>query len=146
MRAARGFGLLEALVALVLLAGTGAALFAWIGQNTRDASRLEEARARAALRLQALALLESVNPQVDPQGERAIAGLQLRWTSEQTELRRPSVPTQAMEPLRWKVALYRVKAHARQVATGASVDFEVMLPGLEDLAKASATSPAVAGP
>ena len=35
-----GFGLLEAIVALALLAGTGIALFTWINQNLDAASRL----------------------------------------------------------------------------------------------------------
>ncbi len=145
-RRVRGFGLLEALVALVLLAGTGAALFSWIGENTRAASRLEEARVRTALQLQSLALLESINPYVEPQGDRILPDLNLHWTSELAEPPRLSVPTQAMQSPRWRVALYRVKAHARQASTGTSVDFEVVLTGLDDMAKAAAGRPTTEGP
>ena len=48
-----GFGLLEAIVALALLSGTGLALFSWINQNLQTASRLRAQEQEARLLLAA---------------------------------------------------------------------------------------------
>lgn len=73
--------MLEAIVALTLLAGTGAALFSWLGTNLRAAGALTEASARAALQLRALEVLETVNPAKQPKGSITLHQFELTWTS-----------------------------------------------------------------
>lgn len=132
----RGFGLLEAIVALVLLAATGGALFAWLAQTTRDFGRADEAQERAKLSLRALALLEAINPNTEPVGERRVGDLTVSWRAELIEPVRTSVPTQAMQPVRWRVGLYRLQAEVRRGADGLSESLQVTLPGLEDVGAA----------
>lgn len=138
-----GFGLLEAIVALVLLAGTGGALFAWLAQTTRDFGRADEAQERAMLSLKAQSLLEAINPHTEPTGVRRVGDVTVSWRAELIEPVRTSVPTQAMQPVRWRVGLYRVQAEVRRGADGLSETLLVTLPGLEDVdaARDQATRP-----
>lgn len=134
---ASGFGLLEAIVALALLSGVGIALFSWIQQNLQAASQLEQVQARALLQMQAQSLMNaSVNPHVEPRGERRVGDLVLNWTSELESPIRTSLPTQAMEPVRWRVGLYRVQVQARRLDSSVQVAFQQRLAGLEDVAAA----------
>ena len=57
-----GFGLLEAVVALALLAGTGIALFDWINSSLQTASRLRETEQRARTMSSAQAVLVAIKP------------------------------------------------------------------------------------
>lgn len=136
---ARGFGLLEAIVALVLLAGTGAALFSWLGTNLRAAGAMADANARAALQLRALEILETVNPAVSPKGQRQLQQLQVAWTS------REEVPSQLSVPyakaVRWNVGLYRMAVTASDAQSGVTVQFELSQLGVADLSAARAPAP-----
>ncbi|MCR6686518.1 type II secretion system protein [Pseudoxanthomonas sp.] len=69
-RAQRGFTLLEAIVAMVVMATALLALYSWLSTSTlglrraqAQAQALEDART-------ALSLVEDVNPMQDPQGQR----------------------------------------------------------------------------
>ncbi len=128
----RGFGLLEAIVALAILAGSGMALFSWIGQNLRETARIEEAQARAALQMSALDLIEGVNPFLEPKGERKLGALQVQWQAQEIEPMRPSIPFSATA-VRWKVGLYRIDVRAADTSQNLRLDFAVERPGLERL-------------
>lgn len=128
-----GFGLLEAIVALAILAGTGAALFAWISQNLQAASRIEAEQARVALQLAAQGLVASVNPFSEPEGSRRLGGTTVRWQAKLVAPLRASVPTQAMEQVRWRVGLYELRVSAKDENTAASAEFKLMRTGLEAL-------------
>lgn len=129
----RGFGLLEAIVALTILAGTGAALFAWISQNLQAASRVETEQARVALQMAAQGLVASVNPFVEPTGSRRLGTLQVSWHARLAAPLRASVPTQPTETMRWRVGLYELEVRASDAASGASTDFKLLQTGLEAL-------------
>lgn len=129
----RGFGLLEAIVALVILASSGLALFAWIGQNLTDVSRIEDVQARAALQLNALALVTNVNPYAEPKGERRVGGMLVRWSSELVEPLRYSLPFAGGHSPRWQVGLYRLDVVATEEPKGARVEFSVEQAGLNAL-------------
>lgn len=133
-RSTRGFGLLEAVVAMTILAVTGAALFAWIGQNLEAASRLKQHEARVQQQLLAEALLAAVNPFLNPEGERRLGGAAVvRWRSELAAPMRLSPPTQANESVRWRVGLYRVHVQILHQDSTLSQAFEVLQTGLEDI-------------
>ncbi len=79
MRHARGFTLLEAIVAMVIFATAAASLYAWQATNMITIDRTQAASRRDALIRDALAVIENVNPMRNPHGQRAVGGLDIRW-------------------------------------------------------------------
>lgn len=84
----RGFTLLEAVVAMTIFSMAALALMGWLSVNIQaiahaeaHAAALDDARA-------GLALLETINPLLEPEGERALPGLTMRWTSKPVVERR----------------------------------------------------------
>jgi general secretion pathway protein I len=122
----RGFGLLEAIVALVLLAGSGAALFAWINQNLASASRLAQAQQAAQLSLSAQALLDDVNPALTPSGQREVASLSVRWTSQVVQPLRDGSSFSPGYPSNWQLGLYRTEAQAEDRSNGARLTLTLL--------------------
>jgi general secretion pathway protein I len=137
---ALGFGLLEAIVALTILAATGAALFAWISQNLQDAARIEAAQARTALQMSARGLMGAINPFTEPEGTRSLGSIRVQWRSKPVAPLRASVPTQPMEITRWRVGLYEVDVSASDEVSGAQASFKMLQTGLESLAGAQKSS------
>ena len=120
-----GFGLLEAIVALALLAGTGLALFTWINQNLDAASRLRLHEQRAQLLLSAQALVETVNPMQAGTGQLQAGELALTWESELLEPSRPNATFNPELPAGpWQVGLYRMQVRARDRKLGTELEFE----------------------
>ena len=74
-----GFGLLEALVALVLLSSVGFTLLAWIQQNLDVLQRLRGVYAEVDARKSVLAWSRSLNPMERPNGEVVLGTLRLTW-------------------------------------------------------------------
>lgn len=104
----RGFSLLEAIVALAILASAGLAMFAALGQSVQMVVRAEHAReADVALR-NALAWMEQVNPMQAPQGEQELGGWLLRWSADPLEPARDGA-TGYLQPGLYEVGLYRVR-------------------------------------
>ena len=107
-RRQRGFSLLEAIVALAILASAGLALFASMNQSVQIVSRAEASReADSALR-NALAWMETVNPAQSPQGEQALGDVTLRWSAEPVEPERDAM-TGYLQAGLYRVGLYRVR-------------------------------------
>jgi general secretion pathway protein I len=121
----RGFGLLEAVVAMALLAGTGIALFTWINQNLDAASRLRGHEQRAQLLLAAQALVETVNPMRAPSGQLEAGDLALTWNAEPIEPLRANATFNPERPAGpWQVGLYRLQVQARDRKSGIELEFE----------------------
>lgn len=79
----RGFGLLEALVALVLLSGIGFTLLAWVQQNLDVLYRMRGFYAEQEARKLVAEWLYSLNPMERPNGETAIGEtIRLEWKAE----------------------------------------------------------------
>jgi len=110
----RGFTLLEAVVALALLAGVGLALFTWVQQSFDTASRMRAAQARAQLQLNAQALVAHVNPMQQPEGSIEQPGIRVQWTSRVVQAPRTLVGFGPDGPLQmpWRVALYELTVEA----------------------------------
>ncbi len=83
----QGFSLLEAIVALVLIATTGIALFDWINTNLVSLSHIQHSTQRQEATRNALAFMETVNPQENPQDEKTIGIYKFSWNAR--ELRAP---------------------------------------------------------
>jgi general secretion pathway protein I len=82
MRRHSGFGLLEALVALVLLSSIGFTLLAWVQQNLDTVQRLRLFYAEQDARRTVAEWASSLNPMDFPNGETAFGGLRLHWEGE----------------------------------------------------------------
>jgi len=119
-----GFALLEAIVALTLLAGTGMALFAWIQQNTQAASRLRVHEQEARLLNSAQLLVQLVNPMAKPEGDMAAGDVQIQWRADLLEPERLNQPfgLEGLGPFR--MGLYRLDVQARDLKQNVEVRFE----------------------
>lgn len=74
-----GFSLLEAIVALVVLASAGMALFSWLNSSTAALRRVEDANARSAATVNAVEFMQSVNPMLRPEGRMDLGEYSIRW-------------------------------------------------------------------
>ncbi len=79
--AERGFSLLEAVVAMVILASTGWALLAWINASITSLARIEDANGRSQAAANALEYMQTVNPMARPQGRVQLGSLSVAWTA-----------------------------------------------------------------
>lgn len=123
-RESAGFGLLEAIVALTLLAGTGLALFGWIQQNLQTATRLRLHEQQARLTSSAQALVDTVNPMEKPRGSMEVSGLRVEWQAELVEPVRDNASFSPEQPGHWRVGLYRLDIRAVDSNEGVDVRFE----------------------
>jgi general secretion pathway protein I len=81
-RAATGFTLIEAIVALVLISSTGMALFAWINTNIMTLGRIQAIDAENEATRNVLEYMDAVNPMLTPEGSVDLGSFRLRWQSE----------------------------------------------------------------
>lgn len=81
-RRGAGFTLLEAVVALVVFAVAGGALYGLFGTNLTALGRSGDVAAQAPVVRQALARLEAVNPWHEREGEFFVDGYQVAWRAE----------------------------------------------------------------
>lgn len=77
----RGFTLLEAIVALVLISTSGLALYSWLNSSLISLQRVESAEQRAWAMSNALQRLRLVNPAEVPAGTERAGRLQIHWQS-----------------------------------------------------------------
>jgi general secretion pathway protein I len=75
----RGFTLLEAIVAMVLVGTAGMALFDWINVGMAGLNRVREANLRSEAMRNAVAHLDSLNPMLRPAGETDFGAYRVRW-------------------------------------------------------------------
>ncbi len=128
---ARGFTLLEAIVALVLLAGTGMALFAWLNTNLLSLQRVEASRQRDAVMRGALEYATTLNPMLQPTGERQLGAYTLNWRSEPIFPPRDGVGRVGTQGY-YRVGFYRVELEIRQDEELVA-RFEIKQPGYEQV-------------
>jgi general secretion pathway protein I len=106
--AARGFTLLEAIVALAILAAAGMAVFAAMSQSLQMVERADQARNLDTALRNALAWSVRINPMTEPDGETALGEWTLRWHSEPVEPPRDGT-TPSFQPGLYKVGLYSMQ-------------------------------------
>jgi len=82
MTGQRGFTLLEAIVALVLIGTMGMALFGWINNTLLSLHRIQDANAVAGAKLNTLEYMETVNPMLKPEGQAALGTYRVRWQAK----------------------------------------------------------------
>ena len=112
MRRARqkGFSLLEAVVAMVLISAAGYALFGWINSNIMTLNSIREANARGEATQNILEYMNGVNPMLVPLGTFNLGLYVIRWESK------PVTPLQDGTSL-YQLALFDtlIKAENRQM-------------------------------
>lgn len=112
MRAARGFTLLEAIVALVIFAMGAFALYGWLSTNLITMQRARAGSEALVVRQSALELVGDVNPMLNPSGEREAGALRVQWTS--TPLEPPKRGrVQIGGPSPYMVGLYQMVVNVR---------------------------------
>ncbi|QCO67071.1 prepilin-type N-terminal cleavage/methylation domain-containing protein [Luteimonas yindakuii] len=109
----RGFSLLEAVVALAILAAAGLALFAAMSQSMQMVGRAEDSRTADAAMRNALAWVEQLNPTESPKGELQFPPYTVSWTSTLLEPARPSA-TGYLAPGLHDVGLHRLQLTLRR--------------------------------
>lgn len=77
-----GFTLIEAIVALVLIATTGMAMFSWVNSNIITLNRVQESNAENAATLNVVEYMNNVNPMTSPEGKADLGAYRLNWKSE----------------------------------------------------------------
>lgn len=110
-----GFSLLEAIVALTLMATSLLALYAWLSSSTLALNRVSA----KALALQdsraAMAVVETINPMVTPEGVRELDPLEIRWkASPLTDLRFGMSPAYSATPFDFRLYLLEVTVRRDQ--------------------------------
>ncbi|MGH8075369.1 MAG: PulJ/GspJ family protein [Lysobacter sp.] len=112
---AGGFSLLEAIVALTIFSICAMALYGWLSVSQNALIRVQMRDAAVRDGRSALAVLESVNPMAEPEGERELPGdLVVRWTSTELVERRPGTSPSG-STLVFDLALYEVEVQVLRV-------------------------------
>jgi general secretion pathway protein I len=107
-RSAAGFTLLEAIVALAILAAGTMALFAALNGAVRSIGRAEEAARLDTATENAIALLETINPMERPEGEERLGDMAVQWRAKAVEPPGPGL-TDYLQPGLFDVGLYDVE-------------------------------------
>ncbi len=87
----RGFTLLEAIVAMVIMATTLLALYAWLSSSAIAVGRAQAVSQGLDDGRVALAVIEGINPMASENGSREIGGLTIRWQATPIADRRSGV-------------------------------------------------------
>ncbi len=111
---AAGFTLLEAIVAMVLIATAAMALFAWINNSFANMARIQTANARALAETNALQFVQTINPMKAPSGSTTLGNLKVEWNARPVSDRRSNLG-EAGDPGVFVVALYEIEVAVEQL-------------------------------
>ena len=115
----RGFGLLEAIVALALFAATGMAIFSWINTDIAIAGRLQDSEQSTRLALLGLEWANTLNPAERPSGGAEIApGIEVSWQSRLATPRTGGAPFPGGTRSAFDLALFDVELHLSERESG----------------------------
>ena len=124
----RGFTLIEAMVAMVIIGGAGMALFSWVNNSVISLGRVEDANARNAAMLNAIEFMQSVNPMLRPEGKIQLGDHELSWKATvQGDLVDGSAYPQGQSL--FQLALYDTRVTAQRADGSAWFDFKLKLVG-----------------
>lgn len=76
-----GFTLLEAIVALVLIAGGGVALLGWLNGSLLHMGQIQAAQERSGIIRNALGFMENINPMLTPKERRNVQNYTFAWNA-----------------------------------------------------------------
>jgi len=81
-RPQQGFSLLEAIVAMTIMATCLMALYAWLSSSTLAMNRVRANAEALADARAAKALIETINPMAEGSGSRLLPPLEIRWEAQ----------------------------------------------------------------
>jgi general secretion pathway protein I len=136
-RRSAGFGLLEAIVALALIAATGLALFSWVGTNLTEAARLHDRDAAARLQMAAVEFMANVNPVGNLRGERSVGAMQLTWNAVAKGDEAPGMSFIGT-PSNYRLQLFDSTVDASDSQSGARTQFHLTVLGYRKVEIAAA--------
>ena len=130
-----GFSLLEAIVAMTVMATSLLALYGWLSSSTIALNRVNaQSRALEDART-AISIIEAVNPMLEPQGTREIEGVTVRWESKPVADRR-SGRSRAGSATAFDLGLYELKVVVMR-GPRTIKEFEIRRAGWESVRTAS---------
>jgi general secretion pathway protein I len=103
-----GFTLLEAIVAIVLIATTGMALLSWINTNLIALNRVQDVQRRNESIRNALNFIDTLNPMLKPEGEQTLGIYTFKWHSTEIDPSRNNVNSSGYDGY-YLVALYNIE-------------------------------------
>jgi general secretion pathway protein I len=127
-RAQRGFTLIEAIVALVLIATTGMALFSWINTNIITLNRVQLANAQSSATANVLDYMAGINPMATPQGSATLGDYRITWDATVEEAPRDGAGYPYGVSL-YQIALYQTKVTVLQAGDKPWFDFTLTQTG-----------------
>lgn len=121
----QGFTLLEIMVALVLLASVGMAIFSWINTSFISMERITRVTDRSEMVVNGLELLRNLNPMVQPVGDIDTENFHLSWQAK--EYLEPVIQELGL----YVVAVYTVSAVVNSKSTGERFEFSFLQNGYQ---------------
>jgi general secretion pathway protein I len=131
-RTQQGFTLIEAIVAMVLVATTGMALFSWINSNLITLNRVQEANAESAATSNVVDYLSTVNPMITPEGEAKLGDYQVRWKATISDEPRDGAGYPYGTSL-YQLALYQTQVQVQKPDGQAWFDFTLQQVGYKQV-------------
>ena len=108
-----GFSLLEAIVAIAILALSGGALLGWINTMLVSVGRLEAQAERDFAIQQSIAVLSTINPMTDPSGNRRLGRFDMLWQASEVEPATDGVNRFGLKGL-YRVGLYNMEIELKK--------------------------------
>jgi len=120
----RGFSLIEAIVAMVLIASLGMAIFGWVNSQLSALEHIKDSNARSRATSSTLEYLNLVNPMLNPEGKADLGEFKIRWTSRPIEepMDGANYPTGVSL---YRVGLYKMTMEVRNLDDKPWFTFEV---------------------
>jgi len=81
----RGFSMIEAIVAMVLIGSLGMAIFGWVNSQVSALAHVKDSSARSRATTNVLEYLSVVNPMLTPEGKADLGEFKFNWTSQPVE-------------------------------------------------------------
>jgi len=120
-----GFALLEAIVAIAVLAATLVPIFGLVSASLNNAFRLSQAELRAEMEMSALEIIYSVNPMIQPKGQIALPPYRVEWAASRATPDVDSVNFPRNIGL-YAVALFNTDVIVRDGAGGVLTQFSLI--------------------
>ena len=81
MQKIRGFSLLEAIVAIVLISSSGIALYGWINSSLMSVNRVRDVMVEQRVVRETLPFVQTINPMLLSNGYKRLGKYEISWSS-----------------------------------------------------------------